>query len=214
MVRLQDPTQFHALYQALSQVDQGFHRFFKANHQRLQGLLHEDAQILVQGAYQGQELISLSALNAKWRLVGLEPEPRFLRTAQSRVEALDLDDRMRLLNHNLHEYDETGFHAALCSLKLNFHKEEGNELQYLTQLFGKLEAGGWLLLSIVKPTQVNIDELSEQLGADRHLLEGIFRLVHAYSDDEMQHLFNQAGFREIHPCNQTPLMQSYLLRKE
>ncbi len=212
-MRIPDPNQYHALYQALNKADQDFSKFFQGNHAKLEQSLKPQARILISGCYHGQEMFSLSAINKDWHLVGLEPEPAFLRTATRRAEALDLESRMEFHDFPLSQAPSESYDAAISSFQLHFQKEPGTDLEHIQKLKNKLTPGGHLLVTVVVEPDQGPDKLAEQLAQPKEMIKGILKLSKPLPAKEVKNLFAEAGFQQINEVGRTALLGSYLLVK-
>lgn len=213
MVRISDPTKYHALFQALTKTDPDFTRHLKKNHVKLSKSIPDHAQILVPGCYHAQELVSLSVINKSWKLMGLEPEVSFLNSAIRRVESLDLQSRMELLDHTLSKAPGQDYHAAISTLHLHFQGDGKRELNHLQNLHSKLGEGGKLIVTVVAPPAEKADLLAETLDQPVEMIQGILNLIDPINDDMARSYFSETNFKDVELVGETSLLRSYLLDK-
>ena len=104
-----------------------------------------EAKILCPNAYLGLEPIALSVINKEWDILVVEPQKEALFAAIRRVEALDLEGRIRFEASPLAQWQEQGFDAALTSLTPNLLEPQEQEA-YFQAIFSRLKPGGRLTL--------------------------------------------------------------------
>ncbi|OGH00156.1 MAG: hypothetical protein A2600_13625 [Candidatus Lambdaproteobacteria bacterium RIFOXYD1_FULL_56_27] len=117
----------------------------KKNHHKHSSFLKPEAKILCPNAYLGLEPIALSVINKEWDILVVEPQKEALFAAIRRVEALDLEGRIRFEASPLAQWQEQGFDAALTSLTPNLLEPQEQEA-YFQAIFSRLKPGGRLTL--------------------------------------------------------------------
>lgn len=114
----------------------------------LRAELGAKARVLCVGAGTGEEIVRLGAASPGWRLVGVDPSPEMLATAERRVAAAGLAARVDLRAAYAHELPaEERFDGATLLLVMHFLADDGAKLALLRSVAERLAPGAPLVLA-------------------------------------------------------------------
>ena len=108
--------------------------------------LTDTAHILVVGAGGGNEIGALGQAHPTWQFTGVDPSEKMLAVAQSKVESLNLGERVTLHNGFVQELPLHQFSAATSLLVMHFLPDDGSKLDYLQAIASRLQSGSPFLL--------------------------------------------------------------------
>jgi tRNA (cmo5U34)-methyltransferase len=111
-----------------------------------QANLTDMAHILVVGAGGGNEISTLGQADLTWQFTGVDPSQKMLAVAQSKVELLNLGDRVTLHKGLVQEIPMQQFNAATSLLVMHFLPDDGTKLDYLQAIASRLQSGSPFLL--------------------------------------------------------------------
>lgn len=95
--------------------------------------------LLIVGAGGGQEILQLGRAHPDWTFSGLDTSQGMLLTAQQRLEAADLMDRVQLHHTEISSWNSSRqYDAATCMLVLHFVEGRENKLAMLRSIAGRL----------------------------------------------------------------------------
>lgn len=175
----------------------------------LRSLLPEDASLLLVGAGTGQEVLSLAAASAGWRLTACDPSAAMLAVAEQRAAAAGLAERTEFFPgvvQDLPSPPVAGFAAATCLLVLHF-LSDADKLALLQAVGRLLPVGAPLILAdmvedpasprLARTMPLWADWQRRQGIADDEVLRGlrhVEREVRFLSEAGLNALLAQAGF--------------------
>lgn len=183
----------------LQQMDERYKPLINANHQKIKQMLRDSGRILFPYSLFGAEPIALSVINASWRTSVLEPYQSFLFTAVKRIEALDLESRMKIENLELQDLADEGFDLAIFTLALNAMEEERAKKE-LEEAVKRLTPKSRILLTLIKES-----------GDSR--LANLKDLLHPLSLRKVAAWLSHSGFGEPQPLGESELAMSVLFER-
>lgn len=171
----------------------------------------EKPRLLVVGAGGGQEILKLGLSHPGWSFIGLEPSPGMLRTAEQRLGAAGLMDRVELYPVELAAWRSCVLYdAATCMLVLHFVQGRENKLALLRSIAARLQPGAPICLSAICGVPGTPAWELQMAGWRLHMLgngiaedewqtfEQSFGLTsHLLPAAEMEKLLEEAGFTAI-----------------
>ncbi|MFA6284592.1 MAG: methyltransferase domain-containing protein [Desulfurivibrionaceae bacterium] len=204
---------------------------YEAMHDLSLSLLHShfpsQAEILVAGAGTGQEAVSCAQANPSWRITGVDPTEKMLAVARIHVEDLNLYDRVQLhLGWVKDLRNELPFDAATSILVMQFIPDNGAKKEYLREISSRLKPGGkFIIIDLVgdntsrefevflatwKARQLRLGEDAEEVEKD---FAHIVRDIRFITEDRMNSLLQEAGFKNIHKFFQAYLFCGWVADK-
>lgn len=165
-----------------------------------------DARLLVVGAGDGQEILSLKKASPTWRVTGVDPSAEMLGIARARLAASGFEAELLVGNTDVVPGAQT-FDAATSILIMHFVKEEEGKAKFLREIAKRLKPGGLYLhvelcADTHSPSPLDFQEaLSHfQMGKGRteeEVTEHNIRRANSVFPilpRDTEHLFEQAGF--------------------
>ncbi|MCU0532473.1 MAG: class I SAM-dependent methyltransferase [Hydrococcus sp. Prado102] len=192
------------------QLVPGYEAIFNIVLAFLRQRLPEQANLLIVGAGGGTEL-SVFGRSSQWQMTGVDPSAEMLSAASSKLEALDLSERVRLIQGTVDDVPSaTSFNAATSILVMHFLPDDGSKLSFLKSIHKRLESRSPLFLvdfcSERNPEQFNrifsawkshaihagvpVEFIEEQS-------EKILPHLPFVTEKRTTELLNEAGFAEI-----------------
>lgn len=164
--------------------------------------------LLVVGAGGGQELVTLGRIHPDWSFCGLDTSSRMLLSAQQRIAAAGLTDRVQLHHADIRSWNSARqYDAATCMLVLHFVQGRENKLALLQAIAGYLKPGAPLFISAINGDTASHEWALQMAGWKLHMLNsgielsqweqfaGSFGVTsHPLPADEMEKLLREAGF--------------------
>ncbi len=193
-------------------------------------LLHylpSPANILVSGAGTGQEVISYSIANPTWQITGVDPTEEMLSKAIDQVNEQGLSDRIYLQLGQVKDLPlEPCFEAATSILVMQFIPDDGSKKEYLTEIISRLKSEGkfiiidlvgdktthefGMFLSTWKARQFLMGEDKEDVKKD---FEHIRQDLQFITENRMNDLLQEVGFKEIHKFFQSYLFSGWIAER-
>jgi tRNA (cmo5U34)-methyltransferase len=181
--------------------------------------LPPQATILVAGAGTGQEVLAYAHANPTWQITGVDSAEKMLAVARERVTEHELSNRIHLKLGKVKDLPrDQYFEAATSILVMQFIPDDGAKIEYLSEIFSRLKAGGKFIvidlvgdktsqefdmfLSSWEARQLHLGEDKAEVKKD---FEHIKRDLQFIAESRMDDLLREVGFREIHK-----FFQSYL----
>ena len=184
----------------------------KKNHHRHGSFLKSEAKILCPHAYLGMEPIALSVVNKEWDILVLEPQKEALFAAIRRVEALDLESRIRFEATALADWQEQGFDAALSSLTLNLLEPKEQE-EHLEAIFSRLKPGGRLTLLGLFEDPTALAAWKEAQPAVKGEIDLLLKLAPPLSKEQVLAWAERFGAKESWVWGKSFLVESLHFKK-
>ncbi|MCB2184435.1 MAG: class I SAM-dependent methyltransferase [Desulfobulbaceae bacterium] len=193
----------------------------------LRNSLPSSANILVSGVGTGQEVLAYSRVNATWCITGVDPTEKMLSIAIERVNEKDLSDRIHLKQGIVKDLPQVPcFDAATSILVMQFIPDDGSKKEYLTEITTRLKPGAkFIIIDLVgdktthgfnmffsawKARQLFMGEDKEEVKKD---FEHILRDLQFITENRMNDLLQEAGFRAIHKFFQSYLFSGWIAEK-
>jgi tRNA (cmo5U34)-methyltransferase len=193
----------------------------------LHNYLPSYANVLVSGAGTGQEVLSYSIVNPTWQVTGVDPTGKMLSVAIERVNEKKLSDRIQLKQGHVKDLPPVAcFEAATSILVMQFIPDDGSKKEYLTEISSRLKAGAKFIiidlvgdktthefnmfLSTWEARQLLMGEDKEEVQKD---FEHVKMDLQFITENRMNDLLQEAGFREIHKFFQAYLFSGWIAEK-
>lgn len=153
--------------QMVKQVNMGYDLSFLLTECFLRTLGQSNLHLLVIGAGGGAEVERFLPRNPGWKITGIDPSQQMLAQAQAKVTALDLGERVTLVQGTIeHLTPNMRFDAATCLYVLHFLPDDA-KLVLLRAVRDRLQPGAPLyLISAVRVDETNSGVTNPQLRAD------------------------------------------------
>lgn len=188
----------------------GYDNLYRMEEGLLHTLLGEQAHVQIAGAGGGMEVQTFAPANPNWRITGVDPSAVMIESAQAKVTANGLHDRVQLHRGFVHDLPaEAQFDGAACNLVLHFLPVE-EKLGLLQSIYDRLKPGAAFLCSSMfgeldkEDFHLNIRALyrmvlqsgfpQDKLDAMKSSLNGEMILL---SEEETADLLRQAGFEKM-----------------
>jgi tRNA (cmo5U34)-methyltransferase len=172
--------------------------------------LTDDAHILVVGAGGGNEISALSQTDPTWQFTGVDPSQKMLTVAQSKVESLGIEHRVRLHNGVVQELPIYPYSAATSLLVMHFLPDDGTKLDYLKAIAARLQPGSPFVLvdsqgdkqsEVFKRLVDGWQKRAQMAGMAsqrlNELADGMWQHIQCIPDERTLELLAQAGFTNI-----------------
>ena len=193
----------------------------------LRDRLRAQAKILVAGSGTGKEIIDWAQNNSKWSFTGFDPAKPMHTVAKRKISAACLEERITLIQGQIHDVTEKDFDAATTILVMHFLPDNGTKLKFLKSLADKLKSGAPLVLvdlegdmgsdefkvlnSAWKNHQISIRNDNEKVEEEFLMRE---KEVHFISQKRIESLLKQAGFVKTHKFFKAYLFGGYIAEKK
>ncbi|MGB8954935.1 MAG: class I SAM-dependent methyltransferase [Tumebacillaceae bacterium] len=188
----------------------GYDNLYRMEEGLLHTLLGEQAHVLIAGAGGGMEVQTFAPANPNWRFTGVDPSTVMIESAQAKVTANGLDERVQLLRGFVHDLPaEAQFDGATCNLVLHFLQVE-EKLGLLQSIYDRLKPGAAFVCSSMfgelgkEDFNLNIGALyrmalqsgfpQEKLDAMKGSLNGEMVLL---PEEQTADLLRQVGFEKV-----------------
>ncbi|KAM3114317.1 class I SAM-dependent methyltransferase [Phormidesmis sp. 146-33] len=172
--------------------------------------LTDDAHILVVGAGGGNEISSLSQTHLTWQFTGVDPSEKMLAVAQSKVDSLEIENRVRLYHGVVQELPIHLFNAATSLLVMHFLPDDGTKLDYLKAIAARLQPGSPFVLvdshgdkqsEVFKRLVDGWQKRAQMVGMESQrlseLADGVWQHIQCIPEERTLELLAQAGFVNI-----------------
>ncbi|AFZ18772.1 methylase involved in ubiquinone/menaquinone biosynthesis [Allocoleopsis franciscana PCC 7113] len=176
----------------------------------LQLELTDTADILIVGAGGGNEISVLGQAHPTWQFTGVDPSEKMLAVAQSKVESLNLGNRVALHNGFVQELPLHQFSAATSLLVMHFLPDDGTKLDYLQAIASRLQPGSPFLLvdfqgdkqsesfkRLVDGWQQRARTAGMEPQRLTELANGIWQHLHCIPEERTLELLAQAKFKNV-----------------
>ena len=204
----------------------GYDNLYRMEEGLLHTLLGEQAHLLIAGAGGGMEVQTFAPANPNWRFTGVDPSAVMFETAQAKVTANGLDERVQLIKGFVHDLPAAAqFDGATCNLVLHFLQVE-EKLGLLQSIYKRLKPGGAFLCSSVfgEPDKedflLNIRALyrmavqsgfpEEKLDVMKGSLNGEMILL---PEEQTADLLHHAGFEKVSRFHTGLYISGWVARK-
>lgn len=188
----------------------GYETIFRIVLALLHQKLPEQANLLVVGAGGGSEL-SIFGCSSQWQFTGVDPSAEMLRAASIKVEALELSERVCLIQGTLDDVPTTTlFKAATSVLVMHFLPDNGSKLSFLKSIHQRLEIGAPLFLldlggergskqfeQILSAWKFHAISIGASVEFIEEQLEKVIPHFAVIPENRVIELLNEAGFVEI-----------------
>lgn len=165
--------------------------------------LGDRAEILVVGAGDGQDLLTLARAAPEWRFTAVEPEPAMFALLAERVADAGLDARVVTCRGYVDDLPRVpSFDAATAILVSHFLPDDGRRQGFFESVAARLRPGGPLVvadLAVSSPAVqgayrrwLGLNGLDEPAVAA--VLDRIAREFHPLRKARQQHILAQSGF--------------------
>lgn len=193
----------------------------------LHNCLPSNANVLVSGAGTGQEVLSYAIVNPTWQITGVDPTEKMLSVAIERVKEKEMGNRIHLENGQVKDLPPVPFFDAATSiLVMQFIPDDGSKKDYLTEISTRLKPGAKFIivdlvgdktthefsmfLSTWEARQILIEEDKAEVKKD---FEHVKRDLQFITENRMNDLLQEGGFREIHKFFQSYLFSGWIAEK-
>lgn len=176
----------------------------------LQLELTDTAHILVVGAGGGNEIAALGQAHPTWQLTGVDPSEKMLAVAQSKVESLNLGNRITLHNGLVQGLPLHQFSAATSLLVMHFLPDDATKLDYLQAIASRLQSGSPFLLvdlqgdkqsesfkRLVDGWQQRARTAGMESQRLTEIANGIWQNLHCIPEERTLELLAQAKFKNV-----------------
>src|SRR5689334_22200457 len=153
--------------QTVKGVNIGYDLMFLLTECFLRSLGKSDLHLLVSGVRGGAEIEHFLPHHPACRITGVDPSHQMLAQSQAKVAALDLGERVTLVQGTIEQLaPEMRFDAATCLYVLHFLPDDA-KLALLRTLRNRLQPGAPLyLISAVRVDETKFDAPNSTLRAD------------------------------------------------
>lgn len=204
----------------------GYDNLFRMEEGLLHTLLGEQAHVLIAGAGGGMEVQTFAPANPNWRFTGVDPSSVMIDSAQAKVTANGLNDRVQLIHGFVHDLPaEAQFDGAACNLVLHFLQVE-EKIGLLKNICDRLKPGAAFVCSTMfgeldkDDFLLNVQALyrmalqtgfpQEKLDAMEGSLNGEMILL---SESRTADLFHQVGFERVSRFHTGLYISGWVARK-
>jgi tRNA (cmo5U34)-methyltransferase len=170
-----------------------------------------EARVLVVGAGNGMELLTLAEQHPRWRLTGVDPSTAMLAVARERLQERGWTDRVQIHVGHAHELPETELYdAATCLLVIHHLSDEAEQRQLLLTISRRLKPGAPLVVAemVGDPSSTQFQRLlaawklrQYTFGAPEeeieHRAQTLSSVVSFRSEERLQDLLSTAGFGDM-----------------
>jgi tRNA (cmo5U34)-methyltransferase len=161
------PMPLNEYEQTVKSVNMGYDLTFLLTECFLHALGKSDLHLLVIGVGGGAEIERFLPHHPGWKITGVDPSQQMLAQAQAKVAALDLEERVTLVQGTIEQLaPDMRFDAATCLYVLHFLPDDA-KLALLRTLRDRLQPGAPLyLISAVRVDETKFVVPNPQLRAD------------------------------------------------
>lgn len=184
----------------------------------------DNAKVLVIGAGGGNELLEFAEHNPLWKFTAADPSEPMLKEARAKVESRFGTERAEFVSGSAGDVPmEHLYGAASCLLVLHFIDSIEEKLELLQEIRKRLEPGAPFVIACMAGNRndPSFDELFglwRQSWIDRSSLselqvsemEKTVRTLSFISQDDIEQLLRNAGFRRITQFFQTTFFSAWM----